>query len=87
MFRPFFCFPWGVGQVQEICTWRANMVAAKRSDTIDDCVKKMIACDIRHLPVMDDHTGEVFGLISVKVSIQYTHTYIYKEQGTVGLPH
>lgn len=44
------------------------MVAAKRSDTIEACVKKMIAADVRHLPVIDDHTGEVFGLISVKVS-------------------
>lgn len=43
------------------------MVAAKRSDTIEACVKKMIAADVRHLPVIDDHTGEVFGLISVKV--------------------
>lgn len=44
------------------------MVVAKRSDTIETCVSKMITADIRHLPVIDDHTGEVFGLISVKVS-------------------
>eukprot|EP00903_Cladosiphon_okamuranus_P007999 g7718.t1 len=52
--------------VKEICTRGPKMVAAKRSDTIEACVKKMIAADVRHLPVIDDDTGEVFGLISVK---------------------
>lgn len=55
-------------QVKEICTRGPKMVAAKRSDTIEACVKKMIAADVRHLPVIDDDTGEVFGLISVKAS-------------------
>ncbi|CAM9398278.1 unnamed protein product, partial [Hapterophycus canaliculatus] len=54
--------------VKEICTRGPKMVAAKRSDTIEACVKKMIAADVRHLPVIDDDTGEVFGLISVKAS-------------------
>lgn len=54
--------------MKEVCTRGPKMVAAKRSDTIEACVKKMIAADVRHLPVIDDHTGEVFGLISVKVS-------------------
>lgn len=54
-------------QVKEVCTRGHKMVVAKRSDTIEMCVKKMIAADVRHLPVIDDHTGEVFGLISVKV--------------------
>eukprot|EP00904_Undaria_pinnatifida_P000859 jgi/Undpi1/10774/HiC_scaffold_29.g13222.m1 len=53
-------------KVKEVCTRGPKMVAAKRSDTIEACVKKMIAADVRHLPVIDDHTGEVFGLISVK---------------------
>lgn len=59
-------------QVKEVCTRGHKMVVAKRSDTIEMCVKKMIAADVRHLPVIDDHTGEVFGLISVKVSNRRT---------------
>lgn len=55
-------------QVKDICTDGSKMVAAKRSDTIEMCVRKMIKADIRHLPVIDDDTGEVFGLISVKAS-------------------
>lgn len=51
------------------------MVAAKRSDTIGTCVKKMISADVRHLPVIDDHTGEVFGLISVKASHAARHWF------------
>lgn len=58
-------------QVKEICTRGPKMVAAKRSDTIEACVKKMIAADVRHLPVIDDDTGEVFGLISVKAREGY----------------
>lgn len=61
------------GQVKEICTIGSNMVAAKRSDSIDTCVKKMINADVRHLPVIDDDTGEVFGLISVKVQYVCSH--------------
>ncbi|CAM9575131.1 unnamed protein product [Ectocarpus sp. 8 AP-2014] len=57
--------------VKEICTRGPKMVAAARSDTIEACVKKMIAADVRHLPVIDDDTGEVFGLISDLVK-EYT---------------
>lgn len=68
--RVFFFFACTGFQVKEICTRGPKMVAAARSDTIEACVKKMIAADVRHLPVIDDDTGEVFGLISVKASRQ-----------------
>ncbi|CAM9200933.1 unnamed protein product [Phaeothamnion confervicola] len=44
----------------------ANMAVAKKSDSIETCVRKMLTADVRHLPVVEDATGEVFGLISVK---------------------
>lgn len=53
-------------KVKEICTQGQKMIVAKRSDTLETCVEKMITAGIRHLPVIDDDTGELFGLISVK---------------------
>ena len=32
---------------------------------LQDCIRKMITADVRHLPVVDEE-GEIFGLISVK---------------------
>jgi CBS-domain-containing membrane protein len=51
--------------LQDVCTSH-SLILAKRSDSIEVCVKKMLNADIRHLPVLDDDTGEIFGLISVK---------------------
>jgi CBS-domain-containing membrane protein len=51
--------------LQDVCTSH-SLIVAKRSDSIEACVKKMLNADIRHLPVLDDDTGEIFGLISVK---------------------
>jgi CBS domain containing-hemolysin-like protein len=53
-------------KVVDICTTDTKLVVAKRSDSIEVCVKKMLDSDVRHLPVVEDDSGEVFGLISVK---------------------
>lgn len=45
--------------VKEIATMGANLVVAARSDTVHECMSKMVARDIRHLPVVDDETGQV----------------------------
>ena len=37
----------------------ANMVVASKSDTMQACMSKMVARDIRHLPVVDEDTGTV----------------------------
>jgi CBS domain-containing protein len=37
----------------------AQIIVAKKTDSVNDCMKKMLARDIRHLPVIDDSTGEV----------------------------
>jgi CBS domain-containing protein len=49
----------GVVQVREIATMGAQIIVAKKTDSVNDCMKKMLARDIRHLPVIDDATGEV----------------------------
>lgn len=45
--------------VKEIATMGVNLVVAAKSDTVQACMSKMVARDIRHLPVVDDETGQV----------------------------
>ncbi|CAB1099048.1 unnamed protein product [Ectocarpus sp. CCAP 1310/34] len=52
--------------VKEIATMGANLVVASKSDTMQDCMAKMVARDIRHLPVVDEEKGQVVGMLSVK---------------------
>jgi CBS domain-containing protein len=50
-------------QVRDIATMGAQIIVAKKTDSVNDCMKKMLARDIRHLPVIDDVTGEVIAFI------------------------
>mmetsp|Transcript_6518 Transcript_6518/g.14822 ORF Transcript_6518/g.14822 Transcript_6518/m.14822 type:complete len:200 (+) Transcript_6518:93-692(+) len=52
-------------QIKEISTKAANMITAKLSDSVEDCMTKMLTKDIRHLPLQDGD-GEVVGMISIK---------------------
>ena len=50
-------------QVKDICTY-SPIVLAKPTDSVEQCMKKMLVRDIRHLLVMDN--SECVGLISIK---------------------
>lgn len=53
-------------KVSEICTHgRANIIVVDVNESIDDCMRKMLSRDIRHLLVADDK-GEVVGMLSIK---------------------
>lgn len=45
--------------IKEIATMGANLVVASKSDTMQACMSKMVARDIRHLPVVDEESGTV----------------------------
>ena len=53
-------------KISEVATLGENIVVAKKSDSVDACMRKMLARDIRHLPVVDEESGEVVGLLSIK---------------------
>jgi len=53
-------------QVKEISTKSANLITATPKDTVDECMQKMLSKDIRHLPLLDDTSGKVMGMLSVK---------------------
>ena len=52
--------------VKDICTYTPNLILAKKSDSLDQCMNKMLVKDIRHLLVFDDNQCECLGLISIK---------------------
>ncbi len=69
--------------VKDIMT--ATVITVSPSDSIDDCMEKMSAKRIRHLPVVDN--GKMMGIISIgdvvtaiietqKETIKHLHNYI-----------
>jgi len=53
-------------KVKEICTYGPNTIIAKKSDSLNTCMNKMMFKDIRHLLVIDDKNDEFIGMISIK---------------------
>mmetsp|Transcript_10727 Transcript_10727/g.13563 ORF Transcript_10727/g.13563 Transcript_10727/m.13563 type:complete len:199 (-) Transcript_10727:485-1081(-) len=53
-------------KVKEISTKTSNLMVAHPEDSVDDCMQKMLSKDIRHLPLIDEETGKVMGMLSVK---------------------
>jgi len=52
-------------KIREISTKVANLVTAMPTDSLDNCMQKMIGKDIRHLPLLDE-AGKVVGMLSIK---------------------
>jgi predicted transcriptional regulator len=53
-------------KIKEICTYTPNVIIAKKDDTIEQCMNKMLFKDIRHLLVIDETNNEFVGMISIK---------------------
>lgn len=52
-------------KTKEISTKSANLITASPSETVSDCMAKMLLKDIRHLPLLDE-SGGVVGIVSIK---------------------
>ena len=50
--------------VKDVCTLAPNILVAKHSDTLEDCMAKMHIRNIRHLVIVEDE--KIDGLISIK---------------------
>jgi CBS domain-containing protein len=58
--------------VSEICTYGvANLVIVNHDEPVDDCMRKMLARDIRHLLVRGDD-GEIESMLSIKDLVKVT---------------
>jgi len=53
-------------KVKEISTKTAHLLTANPEDSIDDCMKKMLEKEIRHLPLLNSSDGKVIGMLSIK---------------------
>ncbi|MGK3733270.1 MAG: CBS domain-containing protein [Bacillariaceae sp.] len=56
--------------VKEIATQSSKLVTVKPEDTVQACMEKMLASDIRHLPLVDN--GELKGMLSIKDLVKTT---------------
>jgi CBS domain-containing protein len=52
-------------RVKDICTYEP-IIIAKKNDSLETCMNKMMFKDIRHLLVIDDKNEEFIGMISIK---------------------
>ena len=52
-------------KIKEICTY-TPIIIAKKDDSLETCMNKMMFKDIRHLLVVDDKNEEFIGMISIK---------------------
>jgi len=52
-------------RIKDICTYTPNIIIAKKNDTLEQCMNKMLIKDIRHLLVIDDSNNDI-GMISIK---------------------
>ena len=53
-------------KVKDICTYGDNVIIAKKNDSIDTCMHKLMFKNVRHLLVVDEHSNDVVGMISIK---------------------
>jgi len=53
-------------KVKDICTYGPNIIVAKKSDSLNTCMQKMLFKDIRHLLILDDKDNQFIGMISIK---------------------
>ena len=51
-------------KVKDIFTPSSKLITAGRDESVQGCMEKMLASDIRHLPLVDH--GELLGMISIK---------------------
>lgn len=57
-------------KIKDICTYGGNIIVAKKSDSLDSCMNKMLFKNIHHLLVTDDKNKNFIGMISMKDIIQ-----------------
>jgi len=53
-------------KIKDVCTMSPNVIIAKKTDSLDECMRKMMFKDIRHLLVVDENNDDFIGMISVK---------------------
>ena len=53
-------------KVKDICTYGNNVIVARKDDTLETCMNKMIFKNIHHLLIIDENSPKFIGMISMK---------------------
>jgi len=53
-------------KIKEVCTMSPNIIIAKKSDALDECMRKMMIKNLRHLLLVDDDNENFIGMISIR---------------------
>ena len=62
-------------KVKDICTFGPDIIIAKKSDSLDTCIQKIIIHDYRHLLVFDESKNNIIGMISIKDLMNENNKY------------
>ena len=53
-------------KIKDISTFGPNIIVARKNDSLETCMHKMLFKDIRHLLILDDNNEDCLGMISIK---------------------
>jgi len=53
-------------KIKDISTYGPNLIVARKNDSLEMCMNKMMFKDIRHLLIIDDNDEDCLGMISIK---------------------
>ena len=53
-------------KIKDISTFSPNLIFARKDDSLETCMSKMLFKDIRHLIILDDNDEDCLGMISIK---------------------
>jgi CBS domain-containing protein len=53
-------------KVKDICTFGPDIIIAKKDDSLEICMQKIMMHDYRHLLVIDENKNNIIGMISAK---------------------
>jgi predicted transcriptional regulator len=53
-------------KIKDISTFGPNLIIARKNDSLETCMNKMMFKDIRHLLIIDDNDEDCLGMISIK---------------------
>ena len=57
-------------KVKDICTYGTNVIVAKKEESLESCMNKMLFKNIHHLLIVDEKNPKFIGMISMKDVIQ-----------------
>mmetsp|Transcript_13087 Transcript_13087/g.18730 ORF Transcript_13087/g.18730 Transcript_13087/m.18730 type:complete len:193 (+) Transcript_13087:52-630(+) len=67
-------------KVKEVSTKTSNLITATPKDSVDECMQKMLSKDIRHLPLVDEDSKTVIGMLSIKDLVK---TLVQEKEDTI----